>query len=696
MTEILAFLFGYPLSILANFSTTFLQNYFTVSDSIPFKSLFVKSFLNSLENNKKGVSEFGASQISKVQKIIEKDENVLFKIIIEAVGRRNSDITLFREKVFQDEIINKIFNEFNLSHISLAKNVLIDCLHNYEEQFYLNMSSKDGFHLVLNLLRKIDTEMPKKSDIDNLKQTLLLEIKQKEEKNENFKKLNELLIGEITNPESSKFSDPITSYFDTIKRIVKNLTEDQYQVIHFLRYKHRVTISGCAGSGKTLIAAEKALRLDYCGIKTLILTHNPYLVNNIKKLVYNSSVQVDDFTNFIYKLLNKDLIDIEKWNEHIEPMEEELYQALGKIINEKISYDAIIIDEGQDFRESWLLIIEEMSENSASKIMYIFHDDNQSLLPYRSKYPLSESPFTISKNCRNSGNIFEIVRKFHNNAPAISSFLKDTGVIKISTFSGTDINSVVIEGVRNSLSCFPSTNIAILTNEPSTQVSVLNGIKTLKTDSLYWFNFVKSDLHSFYSKAMNRIESLRRNSTESEIWNRFNIPNSVDIKEYLKVPTLSLGLFPTKKDIKLVSAYANKISPFFEGAVFDGVVFRIKNNSLCLYEESPEKRTERIAKTASKIKFYATEDWSVSLPKPKQIVITDNYHTFEGIEILKLFNIVAFKGLESDCVILFINTINSDLLKELYVGTSRAIGYLHIIINKRIYEKIQQLNDFKL
>ena len=45
----------------------------------------------------------------------------------------------------------------------------------------------------------------------------------------------------------------------------------------------RVRISGCAGSGETLVAAEKALRLARAGVTTLFLCHNPLLAEHVRE-----------------------------------------------------------------------------------------------------------------------------------------------------------------------------------------------------------------------------------------------------------------------------------------------------------------------------------------------------------------------------------------------------------------------------
>jgi hypothetical protein len=49
------------------------------------------------------------------------------------------------------------------------------------------------------------------------------------------------------------------------------------------------------------------------------------------------------------------------------------------------------------------------------------------------------------------------------------------------------------------------------------------------------------------------------------------------------------------------------------------------------------------------------------------------------------------KGLESEAIVYFINAVNINLEKHLYISASRAIGYLNIVINRSAIAKISRL-----
>ena len=57
------------------------------------------------------------------------------------------------------------------------------------------------------------------------------------------------------------------------------LTKDQTRVLDFLRSHRRVAVSGGAGTGKTVLALEKARRLATEGFKTLLTCYNLSLIH---------------------------------------------------------------------------------------------------------------------------------------------------------------------------------------------------------------------------------------------------------------------------------------------------------------------------------------------------------------------------------------------------------------------------------
>jgi len=147
-----------------------------------------------------------------------------------------------------------------------------------------------------------------------------------------------------------------------------NLSSDQERNIKHEPNTHR-RLRGVAGSGKTLVIAQKAANIASQNKKVLIVTFNitlmQYILEQIKRSTYKfkwENIIIKHFHGFSSEFLRENGVpwpsggDTEaeetiKLNEVIPKLVSETIKS-GKNINNRI-YDAIIIDEGQDFIKSW-------------------------------------------------------------------------------------------------------------------------------------------------------------------------------------------------------------------------------------------------------------------------------------------------------------------------------------------------------
>ncbi|MEK4032532.1 hypothetical protein WOC76_03675 [Methylocystis sp. IM3] len=115
------------------------------------------------------------------------------------------------------------------------------------------------------------------------------------------------------------------------------------------------------------------------------------------------------------------------WSNYDEPESAELEAAFDALLKGGQRFDAIIVDEGQDFRSEWWLLVEAALIAPDAGILYIFHDDHQALLPHRAGYPDVDAVPDLSRNCRNSAKVFDLVRYFHAQAPETELQLRSKG-----------------------------------------------------------------------------------------------------------------------------------------------------------------------------------------------------------------------------------------------------------------------------
>ena len=194
------------------------------------------------------------------------------------------------------------------------------------------------------------------------------------------------------------------------------LTEQQYQILDVLNRQRRALICGCAGSGKTMLAAEKATRLARQGFQVLLTCYNRNLAADLRhRLGPRSSLDVIHFHELCVRLAQQAgvLPEGQEWDsgffDYLAP--NALLQALGKL---EVRYDAVIVDEGQDFQEHWWVPLEKLLRDPESSIFYIFYDDNQRLYVERSDFPVRGEAYLLSVNCRNTQNIHEVVAQFYD------------------------------------------------------------------------------------------------------------------------------------------------------------------------------------------------------------------------------------------------------------------------------------------
>jgi superfamily I DNA/RNA helicase len=137
-------------------------------------------------------------------------------------------------------------------------------------------------------------------------------------------------------------------------RDVKVMDLHQENLAKALGDKHRL-LRGVAGSGKTLVLACRAkyLAQRYPDWKILVLCYNISLASFIRQIIdeidikTRCEIEVDNFHHWCYKT----------WGLLDEAMLDELLLHIENGDAECPKYDAILIDEGQDFEPSWLRLI---------------------------------------------------------------------------------------------------------------------------------------------------------------------------------------------------------------------------------------------------------------------------------------------------------------------------------------------------
>jgi hypothetical protein len=147
-----------------------------------------------------------------------------------------------------------------------------------------------------------------------------------------------------------------------------------------------VEVVGPAGSGKSMLAAEKARRLAAEGFRTLLVCFNQRLATSMRRELAEAKAPAGlDVTTF-HRLCELAGSRAGVLPERPSPIpqawwDETLPEALDAAIDvdPDMRYHAIIVDEGQDFALGWLESLGMMLFDTKEDVFWVFHDPAQAL-----------------------------------------------------------------------------------------------------------------------------------------------------------------------------------------------------------------------------------------------------------------------------------------------------------------------------
>jgi hypothetical protein len=195
------------------------------------------------------------------------------------------------------------------------------------------------------------------------------------------------------------------------------LTLQQCRLIDFIASTPRAAIAGCAGSGKTMLAAYKAQQLANEGLRVLLTCFNKNLAAFLREDYLADRPSTLDVMHF-HKLA-AGLVRRSGQAFDLKPGEaakicfglrlpEQLTTAIDQLGSQ---YDAIIVDEAQDFLENWWLPLQLLLTDPDNGILYLFYDDNQNIYGgLQTVKNLVKSEYLLNENCRNTQKIHEQVK----------------------------------------------------------------------------------------------------------------------------------------------------------------------------------------------------------------------------------------------------------------------------------------------
>ncbi len=206
---------------------------------------------------------------------------------------------------------------------------------------------------------------------------------------------------------------------------IRRLSDEQTAVLTRMATP-RVLVTGGAGTGKTILAVEKALHLARSGVRTLWTCFNRGLAAWVKDRVERILTEAGEA-----ELLGDRLVvcSLHEWastttGATVSDDDAGWNQALPEAVLDWIAadatrrFDAVIVDEGQDLGDSWWAVLDELVTESGH--LWVFQDPNQAIYAKPERFPSGLLELELSRNFRNSQAIHTAFQKYYR-GPAIEA-----------------------------------------------------------------------------------------------------------------------------------------------------------------------------------------------------------------------------------------------------------------------------------
>ncbi|WP_139451733.1 nuclease-related domain-containing DEAD/DEAH box helicase [Campylobacter armoricus] len=318
-------------------------------------------------------------------------------------------------------------------------------------------------------------------------------------------------------------------------------------------------IKGVAGSGKSLIIAHRAANIASKGKKVLVICYNKTLkqylkaqINDVRKEFDWNLIDIDHFHGLLFNFIKNSDISLQ-YTKSFENTEKEALENANYILqSEDFSnsryYDAILIDEAQDFKQKWF-----------DFLLYFLKDNGQVMVVADDKQNIYDREISWIGNMNNKGYKFKgqwgklniNIRQY--NFPEI--------LIEAYRFYVFYLSGYLIKSNKN----FGETLEPPIINTQNTDSSLIR--------ELYWCNIEKNNYTEIVFRAYNFL--LKHNSPKNIVILTSNHEEVDIIKKYFKEKNVSVEDMIDNKEYFSFTSDNVKISTIksFKGMQLQCVIF---------------------------------------------------------------------------------------------------------------------------
>ena len=195
----------------------------------------------------------------------------------------------------------------------------------------------------------------------------------------------------------------------------ERLTAEQATILNVTRLLTRVEVRGGAGSGKTVLALTQAReltrgRVDREPQRVALLCYSIGLAEHFKREVAGwHRKHRPAFAGTFHELgvswgaPDGDRRDSAFWETQLPAT----MASLAAALDAKQRFDAVIVDEAQDFADSWWRPLLKALRDEETGGLYVYSDENQRIFARFGRPPVPLVPLVLDHNLRNTKQIHE-------------------------------------------------------------------------------------------------------------------------------------------------------------------------------------------------------------------------------------------------------------------------------------------------
>lgn len=220
------------------------------------------------------------------------------------------------------------------------------------------------------------------------------------------------IITSMDSRQKNKVVEIIAPHFHAVpgmKRVIDEaeqtyirLTNQQIALLDYLKEQRTAVVHGLAGTGKTVMAKEKARMLANEGGSVLFLCYNSFLKDHLRKQFSQPGITFHNAHSLAIEILNDSNLEVDELLNELEEYLIEVFQP------DDWPYNHIVIDEGQDLNERLVNRLYELIRGKDGSF-YVFYDRNQYVM--KNEIPKwveqAECKLVLHRNCRNTAEIFK-------------------------------------------------------------------------------------------------------------------------------------------------------------------------------------------------------------------------------------------------------------------------------------------------